>query len=196
MQTVKINAIERTRNGKAASARDRRSGLVPCVLYARNENIQFCANPSELRHLIYTPDFKLAEIKLNGSVHRCILKELQYHPVTDQVTHVDFLKLIDGVPVKVEVPLRLKGNAVGVKSGGKLVSRMRTIKIKATPDKLVSEVFLDISSLDLGQTFRIRDITAQEGIEILNPGATPVVSVEIPRALKTESPAAAETTSK
>lgn len=184
METVVINGQSRTQTGKSASNRYRKEGMVPCVLYSREENIAFTANPGELRSLLYTPKFKLAEIKLDGKSHTCILKEVQTHPVTDAVTHLDFLKLVKGSNVKVQVPLTLTGSAVGVKSGGKLVQRMRTVLVKAASENIVSELFLDVSKLDLGQTMRIRDIEPVKGVEILNPGSTPVAGVEIPRALK------------
>ncbi len=191
MQAIKINGQIRTQNGKEASARYRKSGLVPCVLYSKNENIQFCVSPAELRALVFNPDFKLADIVLDGVSHSCILKEIQWNPVTDEVIHIDFLKLVPGTPIRVELPLRIKGTSVGVKSGGKLVQRMRMIKIKTIPEHLVSEMVADVSNLDLGQTLRIRDVQAVPGVEIVTPAATPIVSIEIPRALKTAESAPA-----
>ena len=132
---------------------------MPCVLYSKEENIQFNTAMVDLKPLVYSPDFKLADISINGKVHRCILKDLQFHPVSDSLIHVDFLKLVQGTKVKIEVPLRLAGNAAGVKSGGKLIQRVRSIKIKVDPDNMVSELTLDVSALDLGQSMRIRDIS-------------------------------------
>jgi large subunit ribosomal protein L25 len=191
MESVVINASQRSAQGKSASAQQRRDGMVPCILYSQGENVTFNASPTELKSLLYTPDFKIAEIKLNGTTHRCILKAIQNHPLTDKVIHLDFLKLVKGTPVKVEVPLKLKGIAAGVKSGGKMVQRMRTVMIKADSENIISEVSLDVTALELGQTLRIKDIIAIKGVEILNPGSTPVVGVEVPRALKTDAPAAA-----
>jgi large subunit ribosomal protein L25 len=191
MQAIKINGQIRTQNGKEASARYRKAGLVPCVLYSKTENIQFCVSSADLRPLVFNPDFKLAEIILDGVSHSCILKEIQWNPVTDAVIHIDFLKLVPGTPIRVELPLRLKGTSVGVRSGGKLVQRMRMIKIKTIPEHLVSEMVADVSNLDLGQTLRIRDIQAVSGVEIVTPAATPIVSIEIPRALKTAESAPA-----
>ncbi|MCC6754302.1 MAG: 50S ribosomal protein L25 [Saprospiraceae bacterium] len=184
METVVINATSRKATGTTASGQLRREGKVPCVLYSSEGTVQFCADPAELRGLLYTPKFKVAEIVLDGATHRCILKEVQNHPVTDQVIHVDFLKLVKGKKVKVDVPVVLTGAAVGVKSGGKLVQRIRTVKVKAASENIVPELFLDVSQLDLGQTLRVRDIQPVVGVEIVNPGSTPVVGVEIPRALK------------
>ncbi len=185
MEAVAINAESRVAGaGKAAAKTARREGVVPCVLYSKDENIQFVAQPLELRHLIYTPDFKVAEIQLDGKMHKCILKSVQYHPVTDQVIHVDFLKLVDGVSLKVEVPVRFTGTSIGVKEGGKLQQLLRKVKIKTTPEKLVNELTLDISNLKLGQSIRVRDIQPSEGVEIINAPGIPVGIIEIPRALR------------
>ncbi|MBK7340260.1 MAG: 50S ribosomal protein L25 [Saprospiraceae bacterium] len=191
MQTVNITGQERPLTGKSASGVYRRQGLVPCVLYSKEENIQFNTAMVDLKPLVYSPDFKLADISINGKVHRCILKDLQFHPVSDSLIHVDFLKLVQGTKVKIEVPLRLAGNAAGVKSGGKLIQRVRSIKIKVDPDNMVSELTLDVSALDLGQSMRIRDISIPKNVEIVNNGAIPVVSIEIPRALKSAAAEAA-----
>ncbi|MBK7468623.1 MAG: 50S ribosomal protein L25 [Saprospiraceae bacterium] len=117
MNTITLNGQERSKNGKSAAKTYRKTGLVPCVLYSKGENIQFNATPADLRHIIYTPDFKVVDVVLNGVTHQCILKELQFHPVTDTVIHIDFLKLVKGETIRIEVPLRITGNAAGVKTG-------------------------------------------------------------------------------
>ncbi|MBK9270194.1 MAG: 50S ribosomal protein L25 [Saprospiraceae bacterium] len=190
METVRIQGLLRDKNGKEAAKRYRAQGLVPCVLYSKDDHVQFCVNPADLKHLVFSPDFKVAEIDIQGKAYKCILKEIQWHPVTDAVVHIDFLQLIPSVPVKVELPIRLKGAAQGVKSGGKLIQRMRMVKIKTVPENLISEMQADVTNLDLGQTMRIRDIRTEKGVEILTPAATPIVSIEIPRALKTAEAAA------
>lgn len=192
MQTLEINAQDRVTASKTGLRDLRNEGMIPCVLYSKEENLTFAAPASEMKHLIYTPDFKLANINLNGKSYKCIVKDIQYNPITDKVTHVDFLKLVKNSTIKVSVPLRTKGSAIGVKSGGKLTQKIRSVLIKTTPEHLVSEMFVDISALDLGQTMRVRDIIASNGVELMLPGATPVVSVEIPRALKTAEAEAAK----
>lgn len=196
METVVLNATPRSTYGKFAANNQRKEGLVPCVMYSKDENISFNASPAELRSLLYTQVFKTVDIHLNGKVHKCILKEVQTHPVSDSIIHLDFLKLVKGTSVKVHVPINLTGSAVGVKSGGKLVQRIRTVLIKAASENIVPEVKLDVSKLDLGQTMRIKDILPIQGVEILIPASTPVVGVEIPRALKSEADATAKTADK
>jgi large subunit ribosomal protein L25 len=140
--------------------------------------------------LIFTPDFKIAEVNIDGNVERCILKEYQCHPVTEEILHIDFLRLKDGVDVKVDIPVRFKGTSPGVKLGGKLQQQMRKVRIKTTPEKLIDEVIVDISHLELGDVLRVKDIDVAKSIEIMVNESNPLATVEIPRALK--SAAAAE----
>ncbi|MEM1215843.1 MAG: 50S ribosomal protein L25, partial [Bacteroidota bacterium] len=160
------------------------------VLYSKDGVKHFTTTHNAVKTLIFTPEFKVAEVDLDGQKHRCIVKDIQWHPVTDEILHLDFLSLIDGHPVKVEVPVRFVGTAPGIRAGGKIQQAVRRIKIKTTPEKIVSELTLDISGLELGQSIRVRDIEPMEGVEIMNPPGTPVGTIEIPRALR--SAAAAE----
>lgn len=184
METIVISGELRAATGTKSAKQSRAEGTVPCVIYGGGDNISCTISPKSVRDLIYTPDFKLAEVTVDGTAYRCILKDAQFHPVTDNLVHLDFLKLIDGHPVKVEVPVRCVGASPGVKVGGKLQQKLRRIKIKTVPEKIVDHLTVDISSLELGQSVRVRDIAAPEGIQIMNPMANPVASVEIPRALR------------
>ncbi len=185
MVTITIHGEPRNAVGKAATRKDRNAGLIPCILYGKqNQTIHFTTTFPQIRDLIFSPDFKIAEVVVDGKSHRCILKESQFHPVTDTVTHIDFLELVDGHPVKVEVPLRFKGVSPGVRAGGKFVQKVRTIKIKTKPESLVDEMNADISKLKLGQSLRIKDINAVKEVEILTPSATPIATVTVPRGLK------------
>ena len=184
MEVFAIKGTPRTINSKAATKAVRRAGDVPCVLYGGEEPIHFSTAFNNIKGLVYTPDFKIAEIEVDGTAYRCILKDIQFHPLTDAVNHIDFLHLVDGNAIKVEVPVRFTGSAPGEKAGGKLMPALRRIKIKTTPENLVDQVTLDISELELGQSIRVRDIEAIEGVEILNAPGIPVASVEIPRALR------------
>ena len=184
METVAVNGTIRTEVGKKATKAVRKQGEVPCVIYGGDQVIHFTSAPSAFKHLIFTPEFKLAEVTLDGTAYKCILKDAQYHPVTDEIVHMDFLQLIDGQSIIVNIPLSFKGVSPGVKAGGKLVSKLRTIKIKTTPDQIVNQLFVDISEVTLGNSVRVRDVEVTDKMLVMNPGATPVASVEIPRALK------------
>ncbi|MCO6463343.1 MAG: 50S ribosomal protein L25 [Saprospiraceae bacterium] len=196
MVTIEVQGNTRNEFGKSSSKKERNSGLVPAVLYGGEEVIHFTVTPASVKHLIYTPDFKIADLDINGKKYKAILKAAQFHPVTDRLLHIDFLRLIDKTPIKVEVPLRFKGTSPGVKVGGKLIQQLRKIKIKTTPEHLVDELKADISKLDLGQAIRVREIIVPEGVEVLNNPATPIGLIEIPRALKSAAAAAAKETGK
>ena len=196
MQVIKLTGTKRTDVGKTATKADRAQGIIPCALYGGTENINFTTNWNDVRHLVYAADFKIAEITVDGETFQAILKETQFHPATEQILHIDFLRLIPGHPIKVNVPLTLIGTAPGVKSGGKLIQSVRKIKVKTLPENLIDEMQLDISSLELGQTARVRDIIPQDGIEVLMAPAIPVVLIEIPRALRAAAAAEAKAATK
>jgi len=185
MVTVKLNGSQRTDFGKKAAKDVRRAGLIPCVLYGpKKDNVHFTVKPHDIRPLVYTGDFKLTELDVDGKIHRCIVKSVDFNPVKDTVDHIDFLQLEDGQTVKVEVPLRFTGTSPGVRNGGKFAQSVRKVKIKTKVENLIDEVFADVSELKLGESLRIRDIKEVEGVQIMNPGALPVASVVIPRSLK------------
>lgn len=192
MQVVAISGNPRENLGKKATKADRAAGLIPCVIYGGDEVHHFTTTPNEVKALIYTPDFKLAEIELNGTTYKSIVKEIQFHPVTDAILHIDFLRLVENHPIKVQVPVRFFGTSPGLKVGGKLIQNVRRIKIKTTPENLVDELKLDISNLELGESIRVRDIEVNDNIEIMMPSGTPVGTVEIPRALRSAAAAKAK----
>lgn len=196
METFALNGVARNELGKKATKAYRNNELVPCVIYGGQENIHFSAKPLDLRGLVYTPDFKIAQVTVDGNTYKCILKSVQYHPVSEQILHVDLLELVEKKKLKVEVPLRFTGTSPGVKAGGKLLPLVRRIKIKTTPEHLVNEVSVDVSQLELGQSVRVRDITAQKGIEVLNSPGIPLAMIEIPRALRSATTTAEKTTAK
>ncbi|MEZ5042339.1 MAG: 50S ribosomal protein L25 [Saprospiraceae bacterium] len=196
MEIIAIKGQVRSDLGKKATKAVRKEGLVPCVMYGGKAVFHFAIDPSEVKTLIYSPDFRLVEIDIEGTKYKCIVKDAQFHPVYDTLVHLDFLRLVDGHKVNVEIPVSFHGSSPGIKLGGKLQQNLRRVKIKTTPEKLVGVLTLDISNLDLGQSIRVRDIDVVEGVEILSPPSTPVATIEIPRALRSAATAAAATTGK
>lgn len=186
MEIIALQGHRKANSGKVEAAKIRRNGQVPSVMYKSGggDSIQFTLDKAAIRSLVFTPKFKMAEIAIDGTTHKCIVKDIQFHPVTDEVLHMDFLELVPGVRFKATVPLRFAGQSPGVKAGGKFIPRLRSINILTTPEKVVDEVSADISAMELGDTIRVRDIAVQEGVEITNQSAVPVASIEIPRALK------------
>lgn len=189
MQSVQVSGEVRENLGKKFSKATRREGRVPAVLYGAGDPIHFTIKPLDVRALIYSPEFKLTELNVGGTSYRAIVKDYQFHPVTDALRHIDFLALQDGHPIKVQVPVSFTGSSPGVRTGGKLMVTVRRVKIKTTPENLVDKVVLDISELELGSAIRVRDIEPMEGVEIMNPAGTPIATVEVPRALRSATTA-------
>ncbi len=184
MKSIAITGNLRNDLGKKSTKAVRRSGLVPCVIYGGENNVHFTAESKGFKHLVYTPDFKTAEISVDGSNYKCIVKSIQFHPVSDEIQHIDFLELVDGNKMKVEIPVRFQGVAPGTRSGGKLTQKLRRVKVKTTPEYLTDELFIDVTALELGQSVKVKDIQLGEGMELETSPGIPVASVEVPRALR------------
>ncbi|WP_109700076.1 50S ribosomal protein L25 [Chitinophaga deserti] len=189
MKSITIEGQLRSEFGKKATRLLRSEEKVPCVIYGGAEIVAFSAPATAFKDLVYTPDFQVAEIKLGSKTYRAILKDLQFDTVTDVLSHVDFLELVEGKKVVASLPLKVTGQSVGVKAGGKLVVKMKTLKVKALPKDLRENLELDITNLNLNENLRVEDVKA-EGIEILNSARIPVASVVMTRQLKQEEAAA------
>ena len=184
MNVVSLSGENRTEFGKKANKALRKKGLVPCVIYGGEKNIHFYAKEITFKPLVYTHEFQLAEITVDGNTYKCFLKEKQFHPVTDKLVHLDFIELVPKKEIRVDLPVVFRGFSPGVKDGGKLIQSLRRVKVRTTPENLVDTVVIDISELQLGHAIRVRDIDVQKGIEIINSPSIPVAAVEVPRALK------------
>ena len=184
MKTVAIQASLREDLGKKNADALRAQSHIPCVMYGGEENIHFHAHKNAFKELIFTADFKIAEVTIDGKAYQAIVKDLQDHPVTDEILHLDFVQLIPGKALKALIPVNFAGTSEGVKLGGKLVKRVRRVNVKCTPETLVEKLDVDVSDLGLGSSARVRDIVAVEGIQIANDPSIPVCTVEVPRALK------------
>lgn len=190
MNTITLDVEARTDLGKKATHKLRKEGKVPCVMYGSgNEPHHFVASELAISKVVYTPNFYVVDVNLEGQQHKAILKDLQFHPVTDKVIHLDFQALDDSRKVLVDIPLVFEGLAEGVRAGGKLMAKMRTLKVKAFPKDLIPELKVDVTELVLGKSIKVGAVS-YDNIEIMNNPNTPICSVEIPRALK--SAAAAE----
>ena len=194
MNIVKLAGDQRTELGTQSAAALRRVGKVPCVVYGGDKPVHFSVDESELKHLVYTPEFNLIEIELGGQSYRTVLKDIQFHPVSEIIEHVDFQQLVEGRKVRVSVPVKLVGDSAGVKDGGSLVTVMRKLHIKAKPEHLVGEIIGDISGLKLSQSICVRDMMVPEGIEIIQDPGSPVGYIEVPRSLKSAESAAQKIT--
>jgi large subunit ribosomal protein L25 len=189
MNYINITGELREAGGKKAAKAVRNAERIPACIYGK-ENIQFATTLKDVRHLIYTPEFKLARIDINGQTHDCFVKDVQYHPVSEAIVHIDFQELIPGRALKVDIPVVLRGVSVGVKAGGKMLQMVRRIRIKTTPESLVDHLEADITHMELGQALRVKEVKLPAGVELLIAPSIPVCQVEIPRALRSAAAAA------
>jgi large subunit ribosomal protein L25 len=183
MKSVSIDGKARADFGKTSTRTLRATGEVPCVIYGGDAPVHFSAPTMAFKKLVYTPEFQLAEINVDGHTHRCILKDLQFDVVTDELNHVDFLELVEGRKVVANLPLRFTGSAAGVKAGGRLEVKMKTLKVRTEPQYLRENIAVDISNLEIGGNLRVQEVVA-ENMEVMNSPRQPVVSIVTTRALR------------
>jgi large subunit ribosomal protein L25 len=189
MKTIHIEGHLRTENGKKAARQLRSQGNVPGVIYGGSEEVNFYAPASAFKTLVYTPDFQIAEVKVSGKTYRTILKDLQFDKVSDALAHVDLLELVEDKKVVATIPLKFKGTAKGVKDGGKLITKMKSLKIKTLPKYLKESIEVDLTPLELNGNIRVEDVKA-DNYEVMNSPRIPVASVVLTRQLKQEEAAA------
>jgi len=194
MKTITIEGQLRTETGKKATRQLRSQELVPGVIYGGAKEINFSAPASSFKNLVYTPAFQIAEIKVDGQSYQCIMKDLQFDKVSDQLNHVDFLQLVEGRPVVATIPIKFTGIPVGVKEGGQLITKIKALKVKTEPKYLMENIEVDLSDLELHGNIRVEDVMV-DNYEILNSPRIPIASVVTTRQLRqeesTDKPAAA-----
>ena len=189
MKTITIEGQLRTELGKQATRQLRSEEKVPGVIYGGAKEVNFSAPATSFKTLVYTPDFQLAEIKVDGTAYRCILKDLQFDKVSDLLIHADFLELVEDKKVIATIPIKFTGAAKGVKDGGKLITKMKALKIKTLPKYLKENIEVDLTELELNGNVRVEDVKV-EHYEILNSPRIPVASIVLTRQLKQEEAAA------
>ncbi|MCB0696738.1 MAG: 50S ribosomal protein L25 [Chitinophagaceae bacterium] len=183
MKTIKVEGQIRSDFGKGATRRLRSEGQVPVVIYGGDEIIHCSVAPLAVRGLVYTPEFQVVEVNLEGKAYRCILKDLQFDVVTDALTHIDLLELVDGKKVIANLPLNFVGQPKGVKEGGRLVIKLKNVKVRTYPRFLKEHLEVNIEELELNGNVRVEDIPS-ENIEIMNSPRIPIASVVMTRALR------------
>jgi len=176
MKSIFISGSPRENVGKKDAKATRTNGLVPCVLYGGKEQIHFSAIESQFKSLIYTPEVHTVDIDVAGIKYKAILQETQYHPISDKLLHVDFLQVIEGKPITIAIPVKVKGNSPGVRAGGKLMQKSRRLKVRADFDKLPDFIEVDISAMEIGSTIKIQSIKV-EGLTFLEAPNVVVVAI-------------------
>jgi large subunit ribosomal protein L25 len=192
MKSVSLSGSVRQGVGKKDAKAIRTAGNVPCILYGAGHQISFQVSYKELTPLVYTPEVTKVSLQIDGKNYTSIIKEIQFHPVSDKMIHVDFLELVDNKPIFMSVPVTVYGNSLGVKQGGKLVINARKLNIKATPENLPDSIKIDVEKLDIGQGIKVGALSL-ENVQILDEPNKMVVSVKTTRAAQAAATTAAET---
>jgi large subunit ribosomal protein L25 len=192
MKTIEIKGSLREELGKKNSKLIRKEGNVPCVIYGKENNIHFHAHENSFKNLVYTHEAHLVKVILDGQEYNAVLQDIQFHPVTDKILHMDFIQIFDDKPVIMNVPVTITGDSAGVKAGGKLVVTKRNLKVKGLAKDLPENLTIDVTELKIHHSVKVGDLVFDK-IELLDPKITTVVSVATSRvALKTEEEEAAE----
>ena len=181
MKTISIKAVKREEYGKKAAKAIRREGMVPCVLCGNGETVSFSVDPREVKPLIYTPNSYIVEFDFDGKKELAVLREAQFHPVREEILHLDFFRIADGKPVSIAIPVRLSCNAEGVKVGGKLVLSARKLTVSALVENLPDEIVVDVTNLGVGKTIFVGDLKF-ENLKFVTPATTAVCAVRVTRA--------------
>jgi len=177
MDIVEIVGYKRTHFGKKEAKKIRKASNVPCIIYNGKETVHFFTPMALFKELVYTPNAYFVDLNLEGKSYRCVLKEIQFHPVSEMIMHVDFLEISDHKKVKMEIPVVFKGNAPGIAEGGMLAKKLRKLQVKAYPKDMPKSIEVDISSLELGKTVKVKEVKT-ENYEILNVPLVPIAMIE------------------
>lgn len=181
MKTIQIDAVKRDLYGKKAAKAVRREGLIPSVVYGNGETIAFSVDPKAIKPLIYSPNSYIVELNIDGKTEQAVLRDAQFHPIREEILHLDFLRILPGKAISIAVPVSLIGNAEGVKVGGKLVLSARKLTVSAMIDKLPDELVIDVTSMGVGKTIFVGDLEF-DGLKFITPASTAVCAVRVTRA--------------
>jgi large subunit ribosomal protein L25 len=191
MKAISMSGSPRANVGKTDAKSIRKSGKVPCVLYGGKEQIHFSANQADFKPLLFTPEVHTVNLDIDGSSHKAILQDVQYHPINDALMHADFLAVDEKKPIVISIPVRVVGNSVGVRAGGKLTIKVRKMKVRGLLNDLPDGIDIDISNLEIGQSVKVRDLK-NEKLQLLDAPNVAVVSVNATRASRSAETEAAK----
>ncbi len=169
MKSVSMSGSLRKNVGKKDAKEQRNNGFIPCVLYGGEKQLPLLIEEKSFNHLIYTPEVHYVELDIDGQNHKAIIQEAQFHPVTENLLHVDFLEVVQGKPITIDIPLRITGNSPGVIRGGRLSKRVRKLKVKGLLENIPENITVDISGLDILDSVKIEDIKLDSISIIENP---------------------------
>ncbi|HOH83561.1 MAG TPA: 50S ribosomal protein L25/general stress protein Ctc [Bacteroidales bacterium] len=189
MRTVSMSGFLRGNVGKKDAKKIRRDGSVPCVVYGGKEQMHFFTDTKNFQKIVFTPEVCFVKLTIEGKEMDVILKDIQYHPVTDNIMHADFMELKADKPIVMNIPVKIFGTAPGVLKGGKVVQKYRKLKVKALPGNMPEVIDINIGSLEIGQNIKIADIPA-ENYSLLDNKNNTIVGVVVTRAVEEAATAA------
>lgn len=198
MKSFELSGTKREGLTKQDTKKLRDAGMVPCVIYGGEENVHFSAPILSFRHLVYSPEVYTVKINVDGKTRNAIMQEIQFHPISDKLLHIDFIEIHDDKKVVIDVPVKISGTSEGQRQGGKLLSKVRKLKIKSLPKHLPDAIDIDITPLGIGQSIRVGDLKVN-GVEFLDSANNIIVGIRTTRnvvetpaeAAKAAAPAAA-----
>ena len=183
MKSFAISGSRRENVGKRDAKELRYEGKVPAVLYGGDNQIHFAVSAADLKGLVYTPDVHFVDIDVEGTKAQAVLQDIQFHPLTELILHVDFLRINESKPFVMEIPIKLTGTSPGVKMGGKLIQKLRKLRVKAFAKDMPQYVEVGIEVLELGKSVRVGDLSFDK-FQVINNADDTIVSVVMSRALK------------
>jgi large subunit ribosomal protein L25 len=180
MKAFSISGSLRANVGKKDANALRRAGNIPCVIYGGKQQIGFYAPVNSFTKLVYSPDVQTVNISVDGKTYNTKIQEIQVHPVSDKIMHIDFVELFDDKPAIMDIPVKLIGSSAGVKAGGKLVTNLRKLKVKALPKHLPDTIDINVEQLEIGKSIRIGDLNVQ-GLKFMDAPNVVITTVQSTR---------------
>lgn len=193
MKTLALFGNKRSQVGKTNTKAIRKEGKVPCVLYGGKENLHFTIYEADFKQLVYTPNTYKVQLDVDGQIFKTILKDIQLHPVNDSIIHADFFEINEDKDVELNIPVRFKGNAIGVRNGGKLIVKSSKIRVRGLPKNLPDFIEIDVEELEIGKVIKIKDLSSPN-ITLLDSPENLVVTVRVTRAVVEEAKTVAPVT--
>jgi large subunit ribosomal protein L25 len=182
MKTVSLSGSLRENVGKKDAKKNRNEGKIPCVLYGGKEEIHFAVEDKSFKPIVFTPYAHIVNLNIAGNKYAAVLQDIQYHPVSDEILHADFLELVEGKPINVTIPIRITGSSTGVLRGGKLVKKYRKLKVRGLAADIPNEITIDITNLEINDNYKVSDIKIDK-VKLLDYPTSVIISVESTRAV-------------
>jgi large subunit ribosomal protein L25 len=184
MKSIAMFGNRRENTGKVSAKSLRTEGKVPCVLYGGENHVHFSMYEPDFKLLVYTPNTYKVKLDIDGAVYIAMLKDIQFHPVNESILHVDFQEIKDDKTVDIGIPVKVVGNSVGVRAGGKLIVKAKKLRVRALPSVLPDFIEINIEHLEIGKSIKVGELATIEGIIFLDSPNNPIVTIKTTRAVQ------------